>query len=144
MLIISSNSGPWSMHSTLPSGFHFDLYSHCVSCTIHLCVYFYEKNLMFSGSANFQTLDYKPECSRVDTVHSHFQTHLAFLSDARQFVYPAYVQKCHIQYSLFNKHHYLSLGFQNPMQFLNRPTSHSLTPSLMSFFQRVQFLLVFM
>lgn len=144
MLIISSNSGPWCMYSTLPSGFHFNLYSLCLSCTIHLCVYFYEITLMFAGSANFHILDCKPECSRVDKVHSHFQIHLPFLSDARQFVHLACVQKCHTEYSLFHKNHYLHLGFQNLVQFLDRPTSHSLTPTSMSFFQHVQLLLVFM
>lgn len=141
MLIISSNSGPWSMYSILPSGFPFDLHSHCLSCPIHLCVYFYEITLMFAGSANFEILNYKPECNRVGTVHSHFQIHLPFLSGARHFVHLACVQKCHTQYSLSNKHHHLSLGFQNPMQFLNRPTSflnrptsHILTPTLMDFF----------
>lgn len=56
------------MYSALPSGSPFDLFSHCLSCTIHLCEYFYEITLMFAGSADFLILNYKPECSRVNTV----------------------------------------------------------------------------
>lgn len=50
-MIISSNSGPQSMYSTLYSDFPIDLHSHWLSSKIHVCIYFYEIALMFAASS---------------------------------------------------------------------------------------------